>query len=107
MDCTGLGYSGTTSIARAMKGQLSTGSPTGGHLPRHVTMHGLTGYLRVERVLEALGPHYRTTLEAVHVKPTIEVGRGQRQIAEHLGITYNALTCQLKRIREALRDAGR
>lgn len=67
-------------------------------------MHGLAGYLRVERVLAAMGLHYRATLEAVHIRPVIEVGRNHQQIASHLGITPSALASRLRRIREALRD---
>ena len=89
-----------------MNGHLATGGDYGSALPRGVQIPGLRGYIRVERVLRRPGPHYRQTLEAVHVKSSVETGRTLRQIADYLGLTLSGLTTRLSRFKEHLRDDG-
>jgi len=106
VDGTGLGHARSSPIWRAMNGHLATGGDYGSALPRGVQIPGLRGYIRVERVLRRLGPHYRQTLEAVHVKSSVETGRTLRQIADYLGLTLSGLTTRLSRFKEHLRDDG-
>ena len=106
VDGTGLGHARSSPIWRAMNGHLATGGDYGSTLPRGVQIPGLRGYIRVERTLRRLGPHYRQALEAVHVKSSVETGRTLRQIATYLGVPFGTLNDRLQRFREALRADG-
>lgn len=101
-----IGYAGQTPVARAAKGMLSTGGGFSSSIPRGVTIPHLREHGAVERVLSSLKPYYRTTLRACYVLPSEVTGRTQRQIADYLGLPIDTLNSRLRRVREALRDAG-
>ena len=71
----GMGYSGSTPIARMLNGELTIDGAFGPRLPRHVDTHGLREYIVVERLLGRLRPYYRATLEVEHLAPLEKVGR--------------------------------
>lgn len=100
----GLGYSGSTPIARMLAGDLTLDVAYGPQTPRHVDKHGLPEYIVVERVLSRLKPCYRKTLEVEHIEPLAVVGKTAVKRAAHLGITVDAYRARLRHFRTYLRQ---
>lgn len=100
----GLGYSRSTTLARAMRGDLGNETGFGSSLPNGVLWRGFAQYTEVERALITFRPQMRQTALVEYVLPRSVVGLTIPKRAAFLGISPATHNSRLHRLRERIRE---